>query len=333
MEFRSSIDGGLSLDNHQIISRVNFARSVGCRVRRRISDWQSYSNLTDRFRRSARRPCRECCPSQPEVAEGKRAGYLAIMLHCFFDDSGTHAQSELAVWGGVVGATGHVAKLDAAWQSLLSEPLPGKAPIRKFGVGDCRWAEGDFQLYSPPERDWTRNRFRSTILDSGMKPFAFGVDRRAWDRIVTGDMREAYATGASGVAFSGCADIAVRLAAYMPGSHMLCVFDQGQRSAENESLLVDASARAKAHGVGVTFTFAAVKDVVGLQAADTIATEHYWYGCDRQKDPEAPLPPHLRHLVTSVKTRAFFLDKPQIMKLRASYRRSLDDDPATTLRS
>ena len=242
------------------------------------------------------------------------------MLHCFFDDSGTHAQSDFAVWGGVVGATGHFLKLERAWRRLLAEPLPGKAPITNFGVGHCRWGEGDFARYSPAERDLVRNLFRSTILESGMAPVCFGVDRKAWDQIVTGKMRNEYATGASGVALSACADIAIRLASGMPESQMVCVFDQGQRNSEAESLLDDARQRVDAAGLRVQFTFAAVGDVVGLQAADTIATEHYWYGRELKTDPNAPLPPHLKHLVSTVKTRAYFLERPQILKLRKNYR-------------
>ncbi len=242
------------------------------------------------------------------------------MLHCYFDDSGTHADSNLMVWGGLAGASGHFFKLDAAWRALLAEPLPGKPPISKFGVGDCRWAEGDFQYYTPPERDRVRNLFRNVILQSGMKPFSFAVDRDAWDQIVQGDMRDAYACGAGGVAFSGCADIALNIAAKSPGSQMACVFDRGQNNLETQGLIADAEVRAERDCIPITFTFAAVKDVSGLQAADTIATEHYWYGMDLKKDPDAPLPPHLKHLVTKVKTRAFVLERPQILQLRKQFR-------------
>ena len=243
------------------------------------------------------------------------------MLHCYFDDSGTHAGSRLAVWGGLAGASGHFFELDAAWRKLLLNPLPGKPSIKKFSLYDCRWGEGEFAAYKPAERDRVRYLFRQAILDSGMHPFAFSVDVKAWDEIVTGDMRAAYACGAAGVAFSGCADIAIRLTAKMPTkSQMACVFDKGQRKPETLSLLEDAEQRAAAASVPITFTFAAVMDVTGLQAADTIATEHYWYGLNVLDGREQERSAHLMSLITRRRTRGYILQRPQILGLRREFR-------------
>lgn len=243
------------------------------------------------------------------------------MLHCYFDDSGTHPQSRLAVWGGLAGATGHFLKLDRQWRNLLAEPLPGKAPLEKFGLADCRWGEGEFRHYKPAERDSVRYLFRQAILDSGMHPFSFAVDVCAWDKIVTGDMRDAYACGAGGMAFSGCTDLAIKLTREMPmKSQMACVFDQGQRKPELLSLLDAAELRVKDQGQSVTFTFAPVVDVTGLQAADTIATEHYWYGLNVLDGNEEERSPHLMSLITRIKTRAYILQKPQMLRLRRDYR-------------
>lgn len=246
---------------------------------------------------------------------------IYAMLHCYFDDSGTHQQSRLAVWGGLAGATGHFLKLDQQWRALLAEPLPGKPPLEKFGLADCRWGEGSFRHYRPAERDRVRYLFRQAILDSGMHPFAFAVDVESWDKIVTGDMRDAYACGADGVAFSRCADLAIKLTKRMPDkSQMACVFDRGQRKPELLSLLDDAEQRAIEQQQSVTFTFAPVADVTGLQAADTIATEHYWYGLNVLDGKEEERSPHLMSLITRRKTRAYILQKPEILQLRRDYR-------------
>lgn len=251
------------------------------------------------------------------------------MLHCYFDDSGTHADSRLAVWAGLAGATGHFFQLDQRWRELLAEPLPGKPRLEKFSLSDCRWGEGEFRHYKPAERDRVRYLFRQAILDSGMHPFSFAVDVAAWDKLVTGKMREAYACGADGVAFSGCADLAIKLTEKMPlKSQMACVFDKGQRKPELISLLDDAEQRAEAQDLSVTYTFARVVDVTGLQAADTIATEHYWHGLNVLDGKEDELSPHLTSLITRVKTRAYILERPQILRLRREFRASIRDDRA-----
>ena len=248
------------------------------------------------------------------------------MLHCYFDDSGTHKSSRLAVWAGVTGASGHFMKLDKQWRELLAEPLPGKPALTKFGLADCRGGHGEFTGYSQGERDRVRYLFRQTIIQSGMYPFSFAVDRKAWDALVTGAMIKEYACGASGVAFSGCADVALLLAAKIPQSRLACVFDKGQRNAETLSLIDDAESRAERQGVSITYAFAKVAEVTGLQAADMIATEHYWYGLeclDAASGQEPIFPPHLKNLVTNVKTRAFMLQRPEILKLRREFRATL----------
>jgi hypothetical protein len=249
-----------------------------------------------------------------------------LMLHCYFDDSGTHGASRLAVWAGVAGASGHFFDLDKRWKTLLAEPLPGKASISKFGLADCRGGHNEFFGYSQGERDRVRHLFRQAIIKSGMHPISFAVDKRAWSSLVTGEMLKSYACGAAGVAFSGCANFALQLASKMPQSRMACVFDRGQRNSETLSLINDAEIRAEQQGVSVTYTFAKVGDVTGLQAADMVATEHYWYGLECLDAPtgqEPIIPVHLKNLVTNVKTRAFMLQRPEILQLRREFRASL----------
>ena len=103
-------------------------------------------------------------------------------------------------------------------------------------------------------------------------------------------------------------------------SQMACVFDKGQRCPENLGLLDDAEKRAEAEGIPVTYTFAKVEDVTGLQAADTIATEHYWYGLSVLDGDETAVSAHLMSLISRVKTRAYILQRPQILELRKEFR-------------
>ncbi len=241
------------------------------------------------------------------------------MLHCYFDDSGTHGDAPVAVWGGIAGATGYFIKLDHAWRKLLAEPLPGKPPIKAFSLADCFWSVGEFQDYKPAERDAVRFLFRQAIIDSGMKPFCYGIDVKAWQSLAIGKINSDYDVSAAAMAFAGCAEAARKISVMMNKmSPMACVFDKGQRKPELDFLISKADEAAVLEGVSVTYTYAAVADVTGLQAADTIATEHYWYGKalldgDGKKDQ---ISPHLLSFVQKVKTRAYYLFRPQLVQMK-----------------
>ena len=63
----------------------------------------------------------------------EREGML-LMLRAYFDDSGSHADSEIVTIGGLVGTVAQWTEFDDRWKALLAEPLPGKprlVPIHK----------------------------------------------------------------------------------------------------------------------------------------------------------------------------------------------------------
>jgi hypothetical protein len=51
---------------------------------------------------------------------------LLLMLRAFFDDSGSHASSEIVTIGGLVGTPEQWTNFDKKWKALPAEPLPGK---------------------------------------------------------------------------------------------------------------------------------------------------------------------------------------------------------------
>ena len=69
----------------------------------------------------------------------------------YFDDSGSHTDSEIVTIGGVIGTPQQWNDFDKRWKALLAEPLPGKPKLRMFHLSHCNAREGEFQAYSDAE--------------------------------------------------------------------------------------------------------------------------------------------------------------------------------------
>jgi hypothetical protein len=250
--------------------------------------------------------------------------HQVMMLHCFFDDSGTHADSKVAVWGGVVGTTESVLKLNALWKARLAEPVEGRGPIRKFGLADLRARRGEFANYREADVDRARYLFRECVLQAGIYPFSFAVDCDAYDRVMTAEMPAAYRCNAAGMAFGGCADTAIQLLdawrrVRRTPNQIVAVFDQGQRGDHLDSLLGEARSRADAAQLQVTYTFAKVGDVPALQAADMVATESYWRALGVLAGREDEMSPHYRALVEQRLSRFFIAEEVHWRQLRQEF--------------
>jgi hypothetical protein len=249
-----------------------------------------------------------------------KEGVIA-MLSAYFDDSGTHGDSKFVVWAGVIGTDAEFDVLDAAWSAKLDKPFPGKPPLSKFSVGDCRWADGEFRDYKPAERDALRYEMREIIQNSGVRPVAYTVPVGTYNKIIRGRVRRAYGPP-DGIAFAACADQAFRVAEAnkLP---LTCTFDKGQRRPWLNFLLEDADRRATDRGVKIGYAFGAVADHCGLQAADTIATEHYWYALEAGPvaGPLATMDPHFVSLIKMTKPTGYVFLEHDMVNLRDEFRK------------
>lgn len=245
---------------------------------------------------------------------------IAVMLRSYFDDSGTHSSSEVVVWGGLVGTEAQFLKLEAEWEEMLREPLPGKPRLSKFSVGKCRHAEGEFAYYRPEERDALRYRVREIIADSNVGCIAYGIPARLYNSIIRGRARRDFG-GPSGVAFASCVDMSMQVSEKLGKAPLVCIFDKGQESENLWLYLRDAEGRAAGKSVPVSYAFAPVVGTPGLQAADTIATEHYWHGleCLKADPPEAK--PHFWSLLKMTDAVGWTLSAEELHKMRDDYYR------------
>lgn len=242
---------------------------------------------------------------------------LLLMLRACFDDSGTHAASEVVVWGGVIGSVDQFSVLEYLWGHFLTEPADGKPPIKKFSASDCRSGRNEFEGWEQGARDLARRNARQIIAKAQVVPIAYAVPLKAFNKIIRGRVLRAYAP-ANGMAFAACADIAFKLARKR-NEAVACVFDFGQSSPELDGLLADNLERAKKEGIPVSHTFQAVVDSYGLQAADTIATEHYWFSLQGLKGGDAKPDPHMAALVRETEPFSYLMHEDDMRGLRDRY--------------
>jgi hypothetical protein len=109
-----------------------------------------------------------------------RSNGLTSMLSAYFEDSGTHRNSQIVVTGGLIGAETNWSRFETAWKAKLADPLDGrKPPLREFHMAPCMLREGEFQGYSEAERNALRipkyhSGFRCPRLFLRRSPTAVG---------------------------------------------------------------------------------------------------------------------------------------------------------------
>ncbi len=240
------------------------------------------------------------------------------MLRAYFDDSGTHSDSEVVVWAGVFGTIDEFERLENAWFAKLRKPLPGKPRLSKFSCRDCARGRGEFFGYEQGARDLLRNEMRQIIADAGIRPCAYSIPIKLYNEVLRGRVRRAYGPP-DGIAFAACADHALKVAA-ANGLPMAAVFDKGQKSEYLDFLLNDAKMRANRRNVSIEYSYMAVADSAGLQAADIIATEHYWYSANLNEDQGTQPTPHFKSLIEKNHPVGYWLARPELEEMRDVYR-------------
>jgi hypothetical protein len=238
---------------------------------------------------------------------------LLLMLAAYFDDSGTHDNSRVVVWGGFMGTIDQWSRFDGAWRSKLKRPLDGKPPLRKFSLAECDNGYNEFASYSRAERDLLQNEMRRIIVENRLIGVAFAVDCPAWERIASDEAKAHFGGDAEALCFSSCFNAAIERAERLfPDESMLSLhFDQGRRSPKLEAIIDRVLGHYKGLPTLETIAFNRVETVTPLQAADVIATESYWCAESYLRGDSAPRP-HLKHFLGRVSAEGFVLDEPHI---------------------
>jgi hypothetical protein len=80
------------------------------------------------------------------------------MLSAYFDDSGTHLNSDIVLLAGIFGNEYQWEFFNDLWRNRLNEAVPNKSPIRRFHRYDCHHSLNEFTGWSRTETDfWRRN--------------------------------------------------------------------------------------------------------------------------------------------------------------------------------
>jgi hypothetical protein len=187
---------------------------------------------------------------------------LMLMLAAYFDDSGTHNDSKVVVWGGFLGTAAQWSDFDKAWRAKLASPLPGKARLKKFSLADCNGSHGEFSGYSRAESDLVQNEFREIIVQAGVVGLAYAVDRTEWDDLVQGSARDFLGEAEVG-SFSGCFNGVVAAAERLfPEDLMLSVhFDRGRKSPKLDAIIDKATRNYRGAPALVNLSFNRVVDL------------------------------------------------------------------------
>lgn len=235
-----------------------------------------------------------------------------LMLEGRFDDGGTHDDSEIVVWGGVMGDTDWFAKLEEPWSRLLAEPLPGKPPIKQFHHAHISNSWGEFRDYIPAERDVVIKAFRDEVIRAALVPVSFSVVLDDWNERVTGIYREIWGS-AEEFAFMSCVLAGFRMAT-ISGKPVALEFDAERLKRSRDDIIAAVQQR---YPEAVTrIGFNRVRDVYGLQAADLVAYETYLLSLKVVREGVEDPRPHFKRLLEGAPdAHGFIFQKQEVDRL------------------
>lgn len=235
------------------------------------------------------------------------------MLECYFDDSGTHQNSKIAVWGGVIGARTDFEKLDLEWKKLLKSPLQDseKPALSQFHLAHLMLKEEEFRNYTPTECDVVRKSFRDVIIESRLFFFACIAVVDDWKNTAS-DIEKRYLGDAKDLCFYGVLEKISELA-MLTNTKITCHFDQGARSIVTNSIEMALNVGRANFMQHVNIQYGSVKNITGLQAADTIAYEAYGFGHHLINPGSTPENPHFIDLRTRADGMFLSLHKEEMI--------------------
>lgn len=246
------------------------------------------------------------------LPRGTSGGIVMLYVRGYFDDAGTHRDSDVVVIGGLYGVRQQWRKFENAWAAMLATPLPEakKPALKAFHLSDCagRWPKSEFANYSNAEQDAVIHDFRQIIIDCELISVACAIDKKAWDDLVVGPYR-AVLGGAINHCFIRCVQDMLETLSHTTRDHSVAVMlDKGIYAPFIQGV-ADAFEREKL----VSVSFGRVEKFLPLQGADIVATENYWFAAQWLKLRDAAMPrPHLRHYLDHMLHQGFILDRAAI---------------------
>ena len=97
------------------------------------------------------------------------------MVFAYFDDSGTHSQSDIVLMAGVFGYANQWEYFAELWARKLADPSPGKPPLTRFHMAECQASDGEFSGWKRHETDFLVHELGSIILKAGIYGFGGAI--------------------------------------------------------------------------------------------------------------------------------------------------------------
>jgi hypothetical protein len=204
------------------------------------------------------------------------------MLTAYFDDSGTHAGSNIVLVAGILGTEWQLRSLERLWRKHIDKPLDGAKPrLRRYHATDCFNSTNEFSGWSRTETDYFSHELQTAIIESGVSAYGIGVQRNDWDEIVSGELR-GFLGDAEGYAITQCYVKTLQWSrenTFDP--EITFVFDNRPSEIQRRAKTIgDAFARHSENPRVAACEFFSSYDVCALQAADLFAWEVYQHATE-----------------------------------------------------
>ncbi|XSC46993.1 DUF3800 domain-containing protein [Bradyrhizobium sp. RDT10] len=217
------------------------------------------------------------------------------MIAAYFDDSGTHAKSEIVIVAGVFATEARTRLLARRWVKMLADPLEGRKPaLKRFHAFDCYNSLNEFSGWTRTETDFFCHLLREELVGADISGYAVACPRKDWDELVTGDYRAIFGD-AEGFCIRNCF---VKTLAWANR----CTFDPDIRfvfDARPAPVVRDAGVVNHAYETFISdmklseISFESSTETVLLQAADYLAYEFNnhakeYFATGQNKPPSRP---------------------------------------------
>lgn len=254
------------------------------------------------------------------LSSGATDGILC-MLKAYFDDSGTHGDSDIVLMAGVFGYPNQWDVFSERWANQLANPCPGKLPLERFHMAHCQAGAGEFTGWKRHETEFLVHELGTIIFDCGIYGFGGAVARKYWDEFIVGDRRRAIGD-AETLCIINCFVKLIAFATHIaPARELAMVFDDRPQKARDIEKIYSVYGALKEAGLEITSaTLASAKKVLPLQAADLLAWELYQDAQDAlagRRDNWGPRRDQLKRLLKSRRIRIEFCSPATIKKMAA----------------